>query len=93
MTQNGRLSEVAKRVSDVFIAMGETLLSMPFPGLPLMALSPVSGFTTITELMAALRTAFDFTSSTVKGFFSTFTPIVKGFATAYTGILYGSVRV
>ncbi|MGO0307495.1 hypothetical protein ACTL6P_12955 [Endozoicomonas acroporae] len=52
-----------------------------------------TGFSGITESMAALRTAFDFTSSTVKFFFNTFTGVVKGFATAYTGMMYGIVRV
>ncbi|MBO9496994.1 tape measure protein, partial [Thalassotalea sp. G20_0] len=94
MNQNGQLPELAKRISDAFIAMGDAF-KHAFSGVTVdgFVTSIQSGFTTITESMAALRTAFDFTSSTVKGFFNTFTAIVKGFATAYTGILYGIVRV
>ncbi len=94
MNQNGQLAELAKKVSDAFIAMGDTI-KHAFAGATIdgFVTSIQSGFTTITETMAALRTAFDFTSSTVKGFFNTFTAIVKGFVTAYTGILYGVVKV
>ncbi|WP_257294344.1 hypothetical protein [Endozoicomonas sp. YOMI1] len=93
MNQNGQLSELAKRISDAFIAMDDAI-KHAFSGVTVDGFVTIqSGFSTITESMAALRTAFDFISSTVKGFFNTFTAIVKGFATAYTGILYGIIRV
>ncbi|WP_422445446.1 tape measure protein [Endozoicomonas sp. ALB091] len=94
MNGNGQLTELAKRISDAFVAMGETI-KHAFAGASIdgFVTSIKSGFATITEAMAALRTAFDFTSSTVKGFFNAFTATVKGFTTVYTGLMYGIVRV
>ncbi|WP_257296251.1 tape measure protein [Endozoicomonas sp. YOMI1] len=94
MNQNGQLSELAKKVSDAFIAMGDAI-KHAFSGVTVdgFVTSIQSGFTTITESMAALRTAFDFTRSTVMGFFNAFSAVVKGFGTVYSGILYGIVKV
>ena len=94
MNQNGQLSELAKKVSDAFIAMGDAI-KHAFSGVTVdgFVTSIQSGFTTITESMAALHTAFDFTRSTVKGFFNAFSAVVKGFGTLYSGVLYGIVKV
>ena len=94
MNGNGQLSQLAKKISDAFVAMGNairhTLSDISIDGF---VVRIKSGFTAIEESMAILKQTFTVTSNTVKFFFNSFTVAVKGFATVYTSILYGVVKV
>ena len=94
MNGNGQLSQLAKKISDAFIAMGNairhTLSDISIDGF---VTRIKSGFTAIEESMAILKQTFTVTSNTVKFFFNSFTVAVKGFATVYTGILHEVVKV
>ena len=94
MNGNGQLSQLAKKISDAFVAMGNaikhTLSDISIDGF---VTRIKSGFTAIEKSMTVLKQTFTATSNTIKFFFNSFTVAVKGFATVYFGIVNGVVRV
>ncbi|WP_419832040.1 tape measure protein [Endozoicomonas atrinae] len=92
--KNGKLQELAQKVSDGFISMAESVrLSLSSISFEQFVQGATEAFNSVSTVLGKMRSAFQFTSNTIKSFFNSFLVAVKGFASAYTGILYGVVKV
>ncbi|WP_419832569.1 tape measure protein [Endozoicomonas atrinae] len=92
--KNGKLQELAQKISDGFISMAESVrLSLSSISFEQFVQGATEAFNSVSTVLGKMRSAFQFTSNTIKFFFNSFLVAVKGFASAYTGILYGVVKV
>ncbi|WP_066018115.1 tape measure protein [Endozoicomonas atrinae] len=92
--KNGKLQELAQKISDGFISMAESVrLSLASISFEQFVQGATEAFNSVSTVLGKMRSAFQFTSNTIKFFFNSFLVVVKGFASAYTGILYGVVKV
>ncbi|WP_066017817.1 tape measure protein, partial [Endozoicomonas atrinae] len=92
--KNGKLQELAQKISDGFISMAESLrLSLSSISFEQFVQGATEAFNSVSTVLGKMRSAFQFTSNTIKFFFNSFIVAVKGFASAYTGILYGVVKI
>ena len=92
--KNGKLQELAQKISDGFISMAESVrLSLASISFEQFVQGATEAFNSVSTVLGKMRSAFQFTSNTIKFFFNSFLVAVKGFASAYTGILYGVVKV
>ncbi len=86
MSADGRLSTLAKAISDAFITTAESIKAT-FSNVTIdnLVLSIQQSFTTINNVLGSMRSAFTFTGSTISFFFNSFTLAVKSF-----GLLFSS---
>ncbi len=98
MQQDGRLSGLAKKISDAFIAMSEAVkAALGEITLDDVVTKASSAFSTLTKGLDKITTAFTLTTNSVTAFFEGFAVGVKGFASAYLytsgEIIYGWTKM
>lgn len=88
LAENGKLQELAQKISDGFISMAESVrLSLSSISFAQVIQKTTEAFNTVSTTLGQLRSAFEFTGNFIKVVFNTFTISVKGFATGILSVL------
>ncbi|MGI2027796.1 tape measure protein [Endozoicomonas acroporae] len=88
LEKNGKLQELAQKISDGFISMAESVrLSLSSISFEQVIQKTTEAFNTVSTTLGQLRSAFEFTGNFIKVVFNTFTISVKGFAAGILSVL------